>query len=110
VHKHKHVQFFDAAWGSHPALEYSELKNMVTVVDSANFMRHFSSADAVIDRPDLIEVRMFDVSVCFSVTVSVSVSVSVFVSVSVSVSVSAAVSVSALASASVFAVASAPAA
>jgi len=108
VHKHKYVQFFDAAWGSHPALEYSELKNMVTVVDSANFMRHFSSADAVIDRPDLIEVRMFDVSVCFSVTVSVSVSVSVFVSVSVSVS--AAVSVSALASASVFAVASAPAA
>ena len=100
MHKHKHVQFFDAAWGSHPALEYSELKNMVTVVDSANFMRHFSSADAVIDRPDLIEVRMFDVSVCFSVTVSVSVSVSV----------SAAVSVSALASASVFAVASAPAA
>jgi len=108
VHKHKHVQFFDAAWGSHPALEYSELKNMVTVVDSANFMRSFSSADAVIDRPDLIEVRMSDVSVCSSVTVSTAVSV--HVSVSVSVSVPAAVSVSALASASVFAVASAAAA
>jgi len=48
-------QFFDASWSSHPALEYSELKNMVTVVDSANFMRSFSSADSVIDRPDLIE-------------------------------------------------------
>ena len=48
-------QFFDAGWGGHPALEYAELKNMVTVVDSGNFMRSFASADAVFDRPDLIE-------------------------------------------------------
>ena len=48
-------QFFDAGWASHPALEYAELKNMVTVVDSANFLHSFESADAVIDRPDLIE-------------------------------------------------------
>ena len=48
-------QFFDAGWASHPALEYAELKNMVTVVDSANFLHSFESADAVIDRPDLVE-------------------------------------------------------
>lgn len=48
-------QFFDAKFSSHPALEYSELKNMVTVVDSANFLRSYQSADAVIDRPDLVE-------------------------------------------------------
>jgi len=48
-------QFFDAAWGGHPALEYAELKNMVTVVDAANFLSTFQTADAVLDRPDLIE-------------------------------------------------------
>jgi len=48
-------QFFDAAWGGHPALEYSELKNMVTVVDSANFLSSYQTAEAVLDRPDLVE-------------------------------------------------------
>ena len=48
-------QFFDASWGGNPALEYAELKNMVTVVDSANFMRSYQSSDDVIDRPDLVE-------------------------------------------------------
>jgi G3E family GTPase len=48
-------QFFDAGWGGHPALEYAELKNMVTVVDSANFLRSLESAEAVFERPDLFE-------------------------------------------------------
>ena len=53
--KNMRKQFFDASWGGHPALEYAELKNMVTVVDSANFMRSYQSSDDVIDRPDLVE-------------------------------------------------------
>eukprot|EP00288_Rhodomonas_lens_P003793 CAMPEP_0177744882 /NCGR_PEP_ID=MMETSP0484_2-20121128/30002_1 /TAXON_ID=354590 /ORGANISM="Rhodomonas lens, Strain RHODO" /LENGTH=675 /DNA_ID=CAMNT_0019259453 /DNA_START=74 /DNA_END=2098 /DNA_ORIENTATION=- len=48
-------QFGDMAMQDHPALDLAVLQNMVTVVDAANFLASYESADSIFERSELLD-------------------------------------------------------
>jgi G3E family GTPase len=48
--------FFMNAASQHPAFDYAKLQNMVTVVDSGNFLSMYQSGASLEMRPHLVEV------------------------------------------------------
>jgi G3E family GTPase len=50
--------FQDAEVSGHPVLEQVKLSNMITVVDSALFLKLFETNEVIGNRPDLISVQI----------------------------------------------------
>jgi len=47
--------FFEAKYQGHPVFEFCDLQNMVTVIDSGNFVSLYESTDDMTERSDLAE-------------------------------------------------------
>jgi len=48
-------QFFDLMIGGHPIFDFCDLQNMVTVVDSGNFLPLYETSQELFEKPELIE-------------------------------------------------------
>ena len=53
--KNVRKQMFEARYNNHPAFNFVELQNMVTVIDSGNFLNLYESRSDMYDRKDLAE-------------------------------------------------------